>query len=135
MSEIGSVKNFGYQPNYYNPKVSTPMPQQNNNNLDAEVKELKIEHSKTRKALIGVSVTSTFIIGGLLFRNHLLAKKAKVNADVIKDKLKEAIHKLKEATKKQNNEACTAKDVANKILDTTIIADTLELLADIAILA
>ena len=133
MNEIGSVKNFGYQPNYYNPKVSTPIPQQNNNNLDAEVKELKKEHSKTRKALIGVSITSALIIGGLLFRNHAIAKKAKANADVMKNKLKEVAQKIKEATTPSNSKIEAAQNGANKILNADFVVDILDILTDVAI--
>ena len=45
MNEIGSVRSYGYQPNYYNPKTTNPVRQENNSNLNSEIKELKKEHS------------------------------------------------------------------------------------------
>ena len=133
MNEIGSVKNFGYQPNYNNNKVSAPIQQQNRDNLDAEIKELKKEHSKTRKALIGVSAASALVIGCLLLRNHFLAKKAKVNTDAIKNKLKDAVQKIKEAAKSQNNENSTVKNNTKKLLDSDFALDIIDILTDAAI--
>jgi hypothetical protein len=45
MNEIGSVRSYSYQPNYYNPKTTNPVRQENNSNLNSEIKELKKEHS------------------------------------------------------------------------------------------
>jgi hypothetical protein len=55
------------------------------------------------------------LIGGLLLHNRALAKKAKLNTDAIKTKLKDAVQKLKDTTKSPN--ANLAKDVSSDILD------------------
>lgn len=84
--------------------------------------------------MIGVSATSALVIGGLLLRNHTLAKKAKLNADVVKTKLKTAIQKLKDTTTSKNG-GDVAKNRANKLLDSVFVADILDILTDVAIWA
>lgn len=133
MNGIGSIRNFGYNPNLYTNhnisfKQNDTITAQNNKQ---EIEELKKEHSKTRKILIGVSAVSALAVSCLLLRNHSLAKKAKVNADAIKTKLKDVVQKIKDTTKNQSN----AIKSSSYDSSTTIAADILDALTDIALWA